>query len=74
MLAGKIVKSKLIQQVDFEKKPIFKWYLVGFWGSDLGVLSKDLSYHEFFEKRSSSTFNEHIYLTNSSRGGVRDLD
>jgi hypothetical protein len=74
LLVGKIVKGKLVQQVDLEMKPIFKWYLVGFWGGDLGVLSKDLSYREFFEKRSSSTFNENIYLTCGSRGSMRDFD
>ena len=74
LLVGKIVKGKLVQQVDLEKKPIFMWYLVGFWGGDLGVLSKDLSYREFFEKRSSSTFNENIYLTGGSRGGGGNLD
>jgi hypothetical protein len=63
LIVGKVVKGKLIQQVDLELKRIFNWYLVGFWGGDLGVLSKDLSYREFFEKRSSSTFNENIHLT-----------
>jgi hypothetical protein len=72
-LVGKIVRGKLIQQVDLEKKAVFKWYLVGFWGGNLGVLSRDLSYREFFEKRSSSTFNENIYLTGGSRGGGADL-
>jgi len=64
LLVGRVVKGKLVQQVDFELKPIFRWYLVGFWGGDLGVLSRDLSYLEFFEVRSSSTFNENIYLMN----------
>jgi hypothetical protein len=47
---------------------------VGFWGGDLGFLSKDLSYREFFEERLSSTFNENIYLTGSSRGDGGDPD
>jgi hypothetical protein len=74
LLVGKIVKGKLVQQVDLNLEHIFKWYLVGFWGGDLGVLSRDLSYREFFMARSSPTFNENIYLTGGSRGGGSGLD
>jgi hypothetical protein len=42
--------------------PVDRWFLVGFWGGDLGVVSKDLEYLEFFKMKSSGSFNVNIYL------------
>lgn len=66
-IVGRPVKGKLVQQVDLQHlEPVERWFLVGFWGGDLGAVSKDLSYVEFFKIRSSRTFNVNIHLCGDS--------
>ena len=52
----------VVGQVDLEGKPIYKWYLVGFWASDLGVWSKKISYREFWLICSSPQFTFNVKL------------
>ena len=61
-IIGKPAKRLLVQQFDLLGQPVYRWFLVGFWGGDLKVISKDLSYLEFFKIRSSASFNENRYL------------
>ncbi|MCX6654340.1 MAG: hypothetical protein NTY03_04365 [Candidatus Bathyarchaeota archaeon] len=61
-IIGKPTKRLLVQQFDLLGQPVYRWFLVGFWGGDLKVISKDLSYLEFFKIRSSASFNENRYL------------
>jgi len=51
-----------VGQVDLEGKPVFRWYLIGFWAGDLGVKSKGLTHREFWMIYRSDSFSENIHL------------
>jgi hypothetical protein len=54
------VEKKPHGQVDLEGNTIYKWYLIGFYIGDFEEWSRELTYFEFWEIRSSRyfTFNE----------------
>lgn len=56
-------EKKTIGQVDLEGNTIYRWYLVGFWIGKLDKWSKDLTWDEFWEIRSSKyfTFNKTLF-------------
>jgi hypothetical protein len=62
-IVGRRVRRHLVQQVDLhDMEPVDRWFLVGFWGGDLKLISVDLSYADFFKIRSSTSFNENRHL------------
>jgi len=52
--------KRYVGQVDLNGKPIFRWFLVGFWAGDLGILSKVLTYSEFWIIYRSNSFSENM--------------
>jgi hypothetical protein len=57
------IEKKTITQVDLEGNTIYKWYLIGFYIGDFEDWSKELTYFEFWEIRSSKyfTFNKALF-------------